>query len=127
MVTIGMINGHCIGGGVMLAMACDYRMMKRTEKEAICLNEAQMGVPIPPGMFSVLKAKIPFSQLKDMVFMAKKYTSQMALDNGLIDWQVDTAQHLDHTITKSQQLGVFGQNFDNLTNIKEELYKEVLV
>ena len=40
MITIAMINGHCIGGGAIFAFACDYRIMKKTEKEYLCLNES---------------------------------------------------------------------------------------
>lgn len=70
MVTVAMINGFCFGGGVMLALCCDYRLMKVTSKEVWCLNEVQMGVPIPPGMFSILKAKVPVSTLRNMALQA---------------------------------------------------------
>ena len=43
--TVARLNGHTIAGGCLLAMACDYRVMKRGAK--IGLNEAALGMTLP--------------------------------------------------------------------------------
>ena len=75
MITMSMITGHCYGAGAILALNSDYRVMKQTEKEVICLNEIEMGVSIPPAVFTALKSRVKRRELRDMVLLSRKYTS----------------------------------------------------
>lgn len=43
---LAMINGHCFGGGVMIALACDVRFAAETAKFAI--PATKLGVAYPP-------------------------------------------------------------------------------
>ena len=54
--TIAAINGHCYGGGVMLAMACDWRIMLNKCGD-FCLPEVLLGANIPIGMRKMLRVK----------------------------------------------------------------------
>jgi len=43
-ITVGSIRGHCIGGGVVLASACDLRLASTTA--AFRIPEVDLGVPL---------------------------------------------------------------------------------
>lgn len=52
--TIAAINGHAFAGGLVLAMAHDFRVM-RGDRGWLCMNEVLLPGPIPPGMLSLLE------------------------------------------------------------------------
>lgn len=55
--TVCAINGHCYAAGAMLALACDYRVM-RTERRFFCLPAIDINIPLTVGMSSLITAKL---------------------------------------------------------------------
>ncbi|HNP37718.1 MAG TPA: 3-hydroxyacyl-CoA dehydrogenase NAD-binding domain-containing protein [Woeseiaceae bacterium] len=52
--TVAVINGFALGGGLELAMACDYRIAMETDKRVLGLPEVQLG--IHPGFGGTVRA-----------------------------------------------------------------------
>ncbi len=83
--TVAAINGHCIGAGLFLALACDYRFM-RTERGYIQWPEARLGMRLTKGFAELSKDKIgDYAVLREGLLTAKRYTSGEALASGIID------------------------------------------
>lgn len=90
--TIAAINGHCIGAGLFLALACDYRIM-RTERGYVQWPEARLGMRLTKGFAELSKAKIGTGRgnasdhhvLREGILTAKKYSPSEALASGIVD------------------------------------------
>lgn len=91
--TVAAINGHCIGAGLFLSLACDYRIM-RSKRGFVQWPEARLGMRLTKGFSELSKAKIgngkgPSSSdhhvLREGILTAKKYTSTEAVASGIID------------------------------------------
>jgi enoyl-CoA hydratase/carnithine racemase len=56
--TMALISGHCYAGGVMLAMAHDFRIM-REGSGVLCLSELNLGKTLPPAFDKICKSTMP--------------------------------------------------------------------
>jgi enoyl-CoA hydratase len=87
--TICMMNGHCLGGGFELAMACDLR---------VAAAEALMGLPeIRVGVPSVIEAAllpqlIGPARAAECLLTGESITAHRALEWGLVNRVVPLAQ-----------------------------------
>jgi 3-hydroxyacyl-CoA dehydrogenase/enoyl-CoA hydratase/3-hydroxybutyryl-CoA epimerase len=52
--TVAVINGFCLGGGLEIAMACDYRLALETDKKILGLPEVKLG--LHPGFGGTVRA-----------------------------------------------------------------------
>lgn len=50
--TISFLAGHCYAGGMLFALAHDYRVM-REDRGFLCLPEIDLGFPLAPGMYAI--------------------------------------------------------------------------
>lgn len=86
--TIAVINGLCLGGGLELALACDYRIAVDSVKAKIGLPEVKLG--IHPGFGGMVRAVRLLGPVKamNMVLTGKAYVPQQARKMGLVDFVV---------------------------------------
>jgi enoyl-CoA hydratase len=54
---VAAISGHALGGGLVLALACDHRLALEGEAR-LGLTEARAGVPFPAGPLEVIRAEL---------------------------------------------------------------------
>lgn len=83
-VVIAAINGHALGGGCELAMACDYRFMA-AGKALIGLPEAGLGIVPGAGGTQRLPRLVGLAKAKDILLCGKVMGPEEALAIGLID------------------------------------------
>ncbi|KAH6909034.1 ClpP/crotonase-like domain-containing protein [Coprinopsis sp. MPI-PUGE-AT-0042] len=101
--TIAAINGHCYAGGMMLSLACDYRVMTDASKRNawLCMNE--------------------------IALEGHRYSPVEALKDGILDAIVDgktadilaAAEKIADRISTNASAGVWGL-------IKNHLYRDTL-
>jgi enoyl-CoA hydratase/carnithine racemase len=96
---VAAINGHAVAGGCMLATACDYRVMV-PEKAKIALNEITFGVPVFTGIVEILKFCVGSKNAATILYSGNLYSSQEALELGLID-QIEALENLLETAGKT--------------------------
>ncbi len=83
--TIAVINGFALGGGLELAMACDYRLALQNKKPVIGLPEVQLG--IHPGFGGTVRA-VRITGVRaamQLMLSGKSITVDKALRQGLVD------------------------------------------
>jgi enoyl-CoA hydratase/carnithine racemase len=84
--TLALIEGHCYGAGVALAMACDFRIAALTTKFAI--TPARIGISYPQEDVHRLVALVGPGMAARMLFTGEIVYSDEARHVGLIDAQM---------------------------------------
>ncbi len=79
---IAQINGHCIGGGIVLACACDIRIASNDATFAV--PAAKLGLGYEHENYAALARLVGHGQATAMVLSARTYDAETALRTGLI-------------------------------------------
>jgi enoyl-CoA hydratase len=90
--TIAAINGHAAGGGLELALHCDFRLAVKSAM--LGLPEITLGVMPSAGGTQLLPHLIGMAQAKRLLFTGEMVDSQTALKIGLVDYVVAEDQLL---------------------------------
>jgi 3-hydroxyacyl-CoA dehydrogenase / enoyl-CoA hydratase / 3-hydroxybutyryl-CoA epimerase len=82
--TLAMIDGFCMGGGLELALACDYRLA--TEESRLGLPEIKLGIhPGWGGTVRLPKLIGGFQALSELILTGSALPAKRAKSLGLID------------------------------------------
>lgn len=82
-VTIAAIHGHCIGGGVVLAAACDLRVAAESTNFAI--PEVDLGIPLAWGGIQRLVREIGPAATRELVMTCRSFTALEAHVRGMVN------------------------------------------
>lgn len=93
--TLAMIHGFCLGGGLELALACDYRIAEDDDKTRLGLPEVRLG--IHPGFGGSVRCVRLLGGLKamDLMLTGRTVSARQAARLGLIDYAVPARQLRD--------------------------------
>jgi len=93
--TVAMIDGLALGGGLEIALACDFRVAAATDKATLGLPEVQLG--LHPGFGGTVRAVrlIGVTQAMSMMLTGKPVRPAVALKTGLVDRVVEPAELRD--------------------------------
>ncbi len=94
-VAIARIQGHCVGGGVVLAAACDLRIA--AANAVFRIPEVDLGIPLAWGGIPRLVREIGPALTKELVMTCRPFEAEEALAAGFLN-QVVSAGELDHAV-----------------------------
>lgn len=102
MPTIAAIEGSALGGGLEMAIACDFRI---AGAEAT-LGLPETGLAIIPGAGGTqrLPRLIGVSKAKELTFTGRKLNSTAALSIGLVDYAVDAGKAYDKALELAREI-----------------------
>ena len=93
-VTVAVVRGACLGGGLELASACD--LILASEESVFATPEIHVGC-YPPVALARFPSQIGYHRAAELILTGKKLTAQEALAMGLIN-RVAPAVELDQTV-----------------------------
>lgn len=85
--TVAAINGHCFGGGLEVALACDFRIAARRAK--LGQTEVNLGLVPGAGGSQRLVRIVGQAKAKELVLFGTRLTADEAAALGLIHRSVD--------------------------------------
>ncbi|MBF0189113.1 MAG: enoyl-CoA hydratase/isomerase family protein [Magnetococcales bacterium] len=92
--TVAMIHGFCLGGGMELALACDYRVADDASATRLGLPEVQLGIHPGFGGSARLPALIGHVPAMNLMLTGRTLSAKAAAKQGVIDHAVPT-RHLE--------------------------------
>ncbi|XP_068722465.1 uncharacterized protein [Montipora capricornis] len=125
--TIAALNGHAFGGGALLALAHDYRIM-RTERGWFSINEIRLGLHMGKANALLTREKIKDPKtLSDAVLTGKRFSAQEAFSGGI----VQTICPVEVLLVTAVQMGktALGQHkLDRrvFTELRSNLYSDLV-
>lgn len=96
--TVAAIEGNCLGGGLEIALACDYRVAADTDSTRLGVPEVQLGL-IPGASGTVrLPGLIGIEDGLDMILTGRSHRAQRARRLGLVDEVVHPSILIDSAV-----------------------------
>ena len=102
-VAIAAINGHALGGGCELALACDYRFMA-AGKGLIGLPEATLGILPGAGGTQRLPRLVGLARAMDILLRGRAMGPEEALQIGLVDRVFEAGSFMEEVMKFANQL-----------------------
>lgn len=94
-ITIARIQGWCVGGGLVVAAACDLRVATDTARFSI--PEVDLGIPLAWGGIPRLVREIGPALTKELVITCREFSPQEAQSAGFLN-RVVAESALDETV-----------------------------
>ena len=85
MPTFAIVNGACVGGGMELALACDYIIATRNKKVRFGLPEARLGIVPGFGGPHRLERRIGEAKSGQLIDTGRFIDAEEAMSSGLVD------------------------------------------
>jgi enoyl-CoA hydratase/carnithine racemase len=82
-VTVGAINGHAVGGGWGLALACDFRIA--AAEAEFWIPEVDLGVPLGVASTTRFVRFVGPARAKEIIIGGRRYSAGEALALGLVN------------------------------------------
>lgn len=120
---IAAINGHAVAGGCILALACDYRIIK-SEKAKIALNEMTFGSTLFSCVTETLKYAVGARGGEKILYSGKMYSAQDALSIGLVDKVSGEKEFLSDLTEVAHDFA--GKDINAFSSIKKMLKQDTL-
>ena len=119
MPTVAAVNGHAFGAGAMIAIACDFRVM-REDRGFVCFPEVDIRIPFTPGMSALVQSKTTPQTASLAMTTGRRFGGPDALAAGLVDALADEATLLDTAVAMAAPL--VGKDPATLGTIKSTMY-----
>ena len=136
-VTIASLHGYCIGGGVVLASACDLRIA--SENTTFSIPEVDLGIPLAWGGIPRLVREIGPAMTKELVMTCRPFDAEEAKSLGFINRVVKDADLESQTTNMAEAIRKRPQTViettknqvraatDDLASTKNEWVGEMLI
>jgi enoyl-CoA hydratase len=90
--TIAAINGHALGGGLELALACDFRFAARAEGALIGLPEVRLGLLPGAGGTQRLTWIVGPSRATELIMKGIQLSPEQAAEDGIVHFLVEPGE-----------------------------------
>ncbi|HSP95995.1 MAG TPA: enoyl-CoA hydratase/isomerase family protein [Candidatus Dormibacteraeota bacterium] len=104
--TVAMLNGHAIAGGLILALACDYRLGVEGDYR-VGLNEVAIGASFPLVAHEIVVLRLAHARASELLLGASLYPAGQALRLGIVDELFPAARFADTVLRRAARLGAF--------------------
>ena len=105
--TIAAIRGRCVGGGVVLALACDLRVAQTTARFSI--PEVDLGIPLAWGGIPRLLREVPPAVARELVLTCREFDAEEAARLGLLSRVVAPGELTGSVAQLAQELAAKAQ------------------
>jgi enoyl-CoA hydratase len=120
---IAMLNGHAIAGGVILVLACDYRLGVEGEYK-IGLNEVVIGASFPKVAFEIVRLRLSHQRASEMMLGGALYPASQALRLGIVDELFPADKFEDTVMRRAERMAAFAP--DAYAHTKLALVRETV-
>ena len=95
---VAAIHGACLGGGLEMALACDYRVCSEDDITVLALPEVQLGLLPGSGGTQRLPRLVGIQRALDMMLTGKRLRAKQAKRAGLADEIVPVSILIDTAV-----------------------------
>ncbi len=82
-ITLAQLHGHAIGGGLALALACDFRIAAAST--IFQIPEVDLGVPLSWGAVPRLAREVGVARAKELILLCDRFDASTAERYGLLN------------------------------------------
>jgi enoyl-CoA hydratase/carnithine racemase len=90
--TVAAINGHALGGGLELALACDFRFLGRADGALLGLPEVRLGLLPGAGGTQRLTRLVGTGRATELIMKGLQLSPDQAADAGLVHFLVEPGE-----------------------------------
>lgn len=123
---IAKIDGYCFGGGLELALACDFRIA--SERSEVGLPEVNIGLIPGGGGTQRLAELVGASRAKELCITGEHVPAEEAAEDGIVNY-VYPAEELDDEVTEfaaqvAEQAPLAVRAVKDVINMSQEMQLE---
>ncbi len=104
--TVARVAGHTIAGGVILALACDYRLGCAGDWK-VGTNEVAIGASYPKAAIEIVKLRLTHKQAAELTLGAQLYPASQAVRLGVVDELLPAAEFDAIVARRAARLAAF--------------------
>ncbi len=101
---IAALNGHTFAGGIILALACDVRVMARGA-HGLGVSGINLGLALPRGVMNMAINAVGHGHARRLFLTGETITPETAHTMGLVHDLVDAGETLDRACRRAEDLG----------------------
>ncbi len=122
-ITVAAMNGHAFGAGAQIALAHDYRIMRK-DRGYFCMPEIDLGMYLHPGMTALIQARLPIQTAHEVIATGTRYSAELALEKSIVDRVEDEASVVSSAVELAT--GLAAKAAPVMSRLKGEMYPQVL-
>ena len=104
--TLAQLGGHAIAGGLVLVLACDYRLGAEGDYK-VGLNEVAIGASFPRAALEIVRLRLPHPRAAELLLGAALYPASQATRLGIVDELLPAATLADTVQRRAARMGAF--------------------